>query len=262
MAFFRRSFPSANAILLNGPRPVLVDPGFGSDTPSLIAWLHAQATPPERLALIVNTHFDCDHVGANHVLAGHYVLPIAAHHIEATAVNARDPAACRARYLHQPVEPYRIAWALRDGDVIDTGAARWTVLHTPGHTAGHISLHAPDHGLLISGDTVHSDDLGWIDATQPDMLDAAAATLQRLAALPVRCAWSGHGPATQDPGAAISEATRRLQAWRQKPQAHGLAWRETYSRLQPHGQRRAYRAIPRVVPPCQPLVQRLRRPPF
>ena len=222
VAFFQRSFPSANAILLQGPRPVLVDPGFGSDTLPLIAWLQAQAIPPERLALIVNTHFDCDHVGANHALAEGYALPIAAHHIEATAVNARDPAACRARYLHQPVEPYRIAWALQEGDVIDTGTARWIVLHTPGHTAGHISLHAPDQGLLVVGDTVHSDDLGWIDVTQPEMLDATAATLQRLAALPLRCAWSGHGPATQDPAAAIAEAARRLQAWRQSPER--MAW--------------------------------------
>ena len=220
--FFHRRFPSANAILLHGARPVLVDPGFGSDADALVTWLHAQATPPDRLALIVNTHFDCDHAGANHALAERYGLPIAAHHIEAAAVNIRDPAACRAHYLHQPVEPYRVAQALQDGDVIDTYATRWTVLHTPGHTAGHISLHAPDHGLLVAGDTVHSDDLGWIDATQPDMLDAAEASIERLAALPLRRAWSGHGPATLDPAAALAEAARRLQAWRHAPER--MAW--------------------------------------
>jgi hydroxyacylglutathione hydrolase len=220
--FFQRLFPSANALLLTGERPVLVDGGFGADVPALIDWLHAQCVPPERLSLVVNTHFDCDHAGANHALAERYGLPIAAHRIEAAAVNARDPAACRARYLHQPVEPYRVAWSLEQGDVIDTGAARWTVLHTPGHTDGHISLHAAELGLLVTGDAVHSDDLGWIDATRPEALDAAEATTRRLAELRVARAWSGHGPATSDPAAAIAEAARRLQGWRRHPER--MAW--------------------------------------
>ena len=221
-SFFQRLFPSANAVLLHGPRPVLVDGGFGADVPALVAWLHAQKMPPERLSLLVNTHFDCDHAGANHTLAAQYGLPIATHRIEAAMVNARDPEACRARYLHQPVEPYRVDQALEEGDVIDTGLVRWTVLHTPGHTDGHLSLHAPEHGLLVMGDTVHSDDLGWVDATRPSALDAAEATARHLAALRVRLAWSGHGPAITDPAAAIAIAIRRLSAWRRDPER--MAW--------------------------------------
>ena len=220
--FLQRLFPSANAALLLGERPVLVDGGFGADVPALVRWLHDQGVPPERLSLVVNTHFDCDHAGANHALAEQYGVPIAAHRIEADAVNARDPAVCRARYLHQPVEPYRVAWSLEAGDVIDTGAARWVVLHTPGHTDGHVSLHAPDHGLLVTGDAVHSDDLGWIDATRPAALDAAEATMRQLAELRLARAWSGHGPPTTDPAAAITDAARRLQGWRLAPER--MAW--------------------------------------
>ncbi len=222
VAFFRRRFPSANAVLLRGERPVLVDGGFGADVPALVEWLHAQGTPPERLALLVNTHFDADHAGANHALSEAYGLPVAAHAREAAMVNARDPQACRARYLCQPVEPYRVAWALQDGDVVDTGGVRWQVLHTPGHTDGHISLHAAGLGLLVTGDAVHSDDLGWIDATRPEALDAAEATTRRLAELPVSRAWSGHGPPTEDPAVAIAEAARRLAGWRQAPGR--MAW--------------------------------------
>jgi hydroxyacylglutathione hydrolase len=222
VAFFQRPFPSANALLLRGERPVLVDGGFGADVPALVAWLHAQDVPPERLSLVVNTHFDCDHAGANHALAARYGLPIAAYDSEAAMVNARDPEACRARYLHQPVEPYRVDWALVAGDVVDTGGVRWTVLHTPGHTDGHISLHAAEYGLLVTGDAVHTDDLGWVDATRPDALDAAEATTQRLGELRLARAWSGHGPATADPAAAIAEAARRLTGWRRHPER--MAW--------------------------------------
>ncbi len=222
LSFFQRPFPSANAVLLHGERPALVDGGFGADAPALAAWLHAQGVPPERLSLVVNTHFDCDHVGANHALAEQYGLPIAAHAIEAAAVNARDPAACRARYLRQPVEPYRVSWALQAGDVVDTGAVRWTVLHTPGHTDGHISLHDAERGFLITGDAVHSDDLGWVDATRPEALDAAEATIRLLGGLALQRAWSGHGPSTTDPAAAIADAARRLRNWRREPER--MAW--------------------------------------
>ena len=222
LAFFQRPFPSANAILLRGERPVLVDGGFGSDLDALVAWLHAQGTPPEHLSLVVNTHFDCDHAGANHVLAETYGLPIATHRLEAAMVNARDPDACRARYLHQPVEPYRVAWALEEGDVVETGATAWRVIATPGHTEGHVSLYAPDHGLLITGDAVHSDDLGWIDATRPDMLEAAEMTTHRLGELRPGLAWSGHGSATADPSTTLVVARQRLQAWRRHPER--MAW--------------------------------------
>ena len=223
VAFFRRAFPSANAVLLRGERPVLVDGGFGSDVPALLAWLNAQGVPPERLSLLVNTHFDCDHAGANHVLASEFGVPVATHRIEAALVNSRDAEACRAHYLHQPIEPYRVDWAMEAGDIVDTGATRWVVVETPGHTAGHISLHAPDHGLLVTGDAVHSDDLGWVDATRPDMLDAADATTRRLAGLRVGRAWSGHGPVTSDPALAIAEAARRLTGWRTARRAwHGM----------------------------------------
>jgi glyoxylase-like metal-dependent hydrolase (beta-lactamase superfamily II) len=222
VAFFQRPFPSANAVLLRGERPVLVDGGFGADVPALVDWLVAQRVPPERLSLVVNTHFDCDHAGANYALAATYGLPIATGADEAAMVNARHPGACRARYLHQPVEPYRVDWALQSGDIVDTGGVRWRVVATPGHTAGHISLVSEEDGILVTGDAVHSDDLGWVDATDPAALDAAGDTMRQLAGLTLDRAYSGHGPVTTDPAAAIATAARRLAAWRRDPER--MAW--------------------------------------
>jgi hydroxyacylglutathione hydrolase len=225
--FFQRRYPSANAVLLTGPRPCLVDPGFGSDVPALVAWLRTVGTPPERLAMVVNSHFDCDHAGANHALAEEYGLLVATGATEAALVNARDPAACRARWLHQPVEPYSVGLALRDGDLIDTGATVWHVLNTPGHTAGHISLYAREHGILVTGDAVHSDDLGWIDLHRPGVseqavIEEADTTIARLAALELNAAYSGHGPPTLEPAAAFADARRRLAGWRNAPDR--MAW--------------------------------------
>src|SRR3954466_9619358 len=68
LTFFQRPFPSANMALLHGPRPVLFDTGFGSDADETESLLRQAGTPPDHLALIVNSHYHCDHVGGNHAL--------------------------------------------------------------------------------------------------------------------------------------------------------------------------------------------------
>ena len=77
VSFFRRPYPSANCVLLRGPRPVLVDTGFGADTEELLRWLNTQGVAPERL-LVVNTHSHCDHAGGNHMLQARFGLSVAA----------------------------------------------------------------------------------------------------------------------------------------------------------------------------------------
>jgi len=76
---------------------------------------------------------------------------------------------------------------LADGDTIDLGARRFTVLHTPGHTAGSACLFDEHDGTLFSGDAVYVDAaLDWDD-------DAAmAASLRRLAGLDARIVHAGH----------------------------------------------------------------------
>jgi hydroxyacylglutathione hydrolase len=221
--FFQRTFPSANMVLIEGSRPVLVDTGFGSDVAETERLLRDAGTPPERLALIVNTHYHCDHAGGNSTLQQRYALPIAAHRWEAGLVNSRDREACSAEWLNQPIEPYQVDWPLADGDVLDTGTVTLQVLHTPGHTLGHISLYAPDEQILICGDTIHRDDVAWLNIFREGAgaLQRAMETLERLARLPVRWACSGHGPAIEEPSVAMDAARRRYERWQADPQRWG-----------------------------------------
>jgi hydroxyacylglutathione hydrolase len=225
--FFERPYPNANAILLQGPRPVLVDPGAGHDVPALLAWLDGAAP-----AWIVNTHWHTDHSGANYAMQARGI-PIAASAPEADAVNARAPDACRARWLDQLIEPYEVARALHPGDVVETGASRWQVIALPGHTAMQIGLWCADDRVLVAGDALHDADLGWLDLdADPAALDQAEATVGLIDALAPRLVLSGHGPAIADPPAAIERARRRLAAWRQKPDR--IAW-HACKRIFTHG---------------------------
>jgi glyoxylase-like metal-dependent hydrolase (beta-lactamase superfamily II) len=77
---------------------------------------------------------------------------------------------------------------LAEGDVIDLGDRAFEVLHTPGHTAGSISLWEARTGTLFSGDAIYVDDkLSWDDR------DAFLRSLERLRKLPVELVHAGHG---------------------------------------------------------------------
>jgi glyoxylase-like metal-dependent hydrolase (beta-lactamase superfamily II) len=85
-------------------------------------------------------------------------------------------------------------------------APDWVALHTPGHTAGHVSLFRAGDGVLIAGDAVTTtqQESALSVATQRLALngppayfttdwDAARWSVQRLAATRVETLLSGHG---------------------------------------------------------------------
>jgi hydroxyacylglutathione hydrolase len=217
--FFRRAYPSGNMVLVTGERPILIDTGYGADVEETERLLRAAGTPPERLSLVVNTHYHCDHVGGNFALQTQYRVPIGASAEDAAIVNTRDPQACAAEWLDQPVEPYTVDRALGDGDELEAGGVTLRVVATPGHTLGHICLFAPEDGALICGDAVHGDDVGWVSPYCEGIgaLQRAMASLDRLAALNPRWACSGHGAPMKKPLAAIDAARRRYERWLADP---------------------------------------------
>lgn len=218
-----RSFPSANMALINGPRPILIDTGFGSDLPATERLLHDLGVPPRSLYLIANTHDHVDHVGGNHGLLQAYGIPVAAGAAEAERINSRSPDACDAEFLDQPLEPFHVSRILADGDELETGAVVLQVLATPGHTPGHLSFYAPEERVLVLGDVIHRDDVAWLNLCTAgfDPLEQMLVTLDRLAALPVAWACSGHGPRITDFPKALDAARRRYENWREQPQKVG-----------------------------------------
>ena len=152
----------------------VIDPG--GDAAALIA---AMTELNARPALIINTHGHWDHIGDNKALQQHYGLPIAVHELDAPLL--RDGKRNAARFFAGDGDGGEVKRLLQEGDIIELGALRIEVLHTPGHTPGGICLKVDN--LLFTGDTLFNLSVGRTDLPGGDY-DALSRSLTRLTALP------------------------------------------------------------------------------
>ena len=185
-----------NVVLVGDParrEAIVVDPAI----PSLAALTAELAARNWRLVLALATHGHWDHMGemaalaAHHLTHHHEALPIGVHPLDRDRLI--DPQPLAAPFPIPAVVPTR---DLNDGDRITAGMINFTVLHTPGHTEGSISLLDASASLLLSGDTLFFGGWGRTDLPGGDagaMLDSLG-RLRRLD--PATRVIPGHGRET------------------------------------------------------------------
>lgn len=79
---------------------------------------------------------------------------------------------------------------LHDGDTIALGGRTIAVLHTPGHSPGHMCFFEAERGYLFTGDLVYKDTLfAYYPSTDPQ---AYLKSLEKIAILPVRKVFPAH----------------------------------------------------------------------
>ncbi|MEM7343369.1 MAG: MBL fold metallo-hydrolase [Chloroflexota bacterium] len=222
--FWQRPFPSGNVTLLQGKKPLLVDSGYGSDIEATVDWLQQMGTPPNDLDWLINIHYHADHVGGNHHLQTHYGVQIAAHRWEGLMLNQGNREACSADYLDQDVAPYQVNWLLEGNEILAFDERRIEVIHTPGHSLGHISLYLPDEQILLCGDVLQAKDVAWLNPFREGAgaLQQTIVTLNQLAKLDIKLAIPGHGPLIEDVPATLTRALKRYEQWLAHPEK--LSW--------------------------------------
>jgi glyoxylase-like metal-dependent hydrolase (beta-lactamase superfamily II) len=151
----------------------------------------------------VATHIHFDHVGALHEFDRRCAHAAEAPHY--AAMPDRETLAPYFRGLDRPVsalpaadwtpadyrvEPAPIDVTLVEGDVIDLGDRRYTVLHLPGHSPGSIGFFDERAGILFSGDALYDGEL--LDELERSDVAQYCATMQRLRALEIRIGHGGH----------------------------------------------------------------------
>ena len=149
---------------------LLIDTGLGvADVRSVVNSLTALPV----LAALAHAHWD--HIGGCAAFEA-----VAVHEVERDWISGRFPLppemvkrnlTCRPCVFPETFRPadYRIfsggpQHLLHDGDGLDLGGRKLSVVHTPGHSPGHCCFYEEERGYLFSGDLLY---VGKLDAFYP-----------------------------------------------------------------------------------------------
>lgn len=191
-----RHWEETHCYLLNGENnSLLIDTGLG------ICNIYDEVIKlTDKPVIAAATHIHWDHIG------GHKFFPeFYAHQAELGWLNGEFPLSAEtvrnmvvdrcdlpkefdvSGYNMFQGMPSRI---LEDGDIIDIGGRMVEVLHTPGHSPGHMCFWEKERGYLFTGDLVYKDTLlAYYPSTDPI---AYLASLERIAELPVSRVFPAH----------------------------------------------------------------------
>jgi glyoxylase-like metal-dependent hydrolase (beta-lactamase superfamily II) len=193
---------NANCYLVEeeGGSLTLVDASMQADGKKILEFITQSGHKPSDVKTIVITHCHVDHTRGLGALKAATGASVAVHEADADYVSgkAKYPSPGGAMGLAfkvmsplmstKPVEPDR---RLKDGD--DLG--RLSVIHTPGHTPGSISLFDGGAKVLFVGDTARYMK-GKLEGPPPQFtlsMNQAKTSIERLSALDFQVMLSGHG---------------------------------------------------------------------
>lgn len=191
-----RHWEETHCYLLNGTEhSLLIDTGLG------ICNIYDEVIKlTDKPIIAVATHIHWDHIGGHNYFSDFYV-----HREEVSWLNGQFPLnkkTVREMVVDRcdlpkgyNIEQYEIFQGmptkiLEDGDKIDIGGRNIQVLHTPGHSPGHMCFWEGERNYLFTGDLVYKDTLfAYYPSTEPILY---LNSLEKIAVLPVLKVFPAH----------------------------------------------------------------------
>lgn len=195
--FTEEGFGKSNAVLIDDDARIMIDSGAGRCL---------EQARPETVDILLNSHCHIDHAWDNDLFVNARILT---HPLEREnfgdfkkigSIESWD------EYMDEDVGKYlnligvtkqsffgewRVDDAIDEGDVIDAGHTKVQVMHTPGHTSGHLAFFFPGEGLLFCGDICLTKVGPWYgDRATP--LDDFIASINRIIDLRPDTVVTGH----------------------------------------------------------------------
>lgn len=168
---------------------VIIDPGDSTD--HIQREIESRSLTPRTILL---THGHADHTFAAGLLQSRLNLDIVVHEGDRWLVE-HGPGDLEVFFdMHDYVAPTMNKF-LQDGEVIEVGSLKLSVIHTPGHTPGGVSILCD--GELFSGDTLFARGIGRTDLPGGSHDELMNSIQTRLFALDdTTRVYPGHGPET------------------------------------------------------------------
>ncbi|MBR4684615.1 MAG: MBL fold metallo-hydrolase [Spirochaetia bacterium] len=173
-------------------KAVIVDPG--DEGPKIDSLIKREGLDP---VLVVNTHAHYDHIGADRYFHDKGI-PIAIHRLDSKLMMAGGGAEILGSRSVPNPEPDRY---LEEGDTIEFGNQKLSVIFTPGHSPGSISLYSKNDNVLFCGDALFCRSIGRTDLPGGDYDTLMHSLREKLSKLPGETqVFPGHGPDTDIEG--------------------------------------------------------------
>ncbi len=155
---------------------VLIDTGFPGQMEDLRVAMEKVGVSFDKLKVIILTHQDIDHIGSLPEILQERGrnIKVYAHELDKPYIQGDLPLLKDGHIENPPTG--KVNDTLNDGQELSyCGGIR--IIHTPGHTPGHISLYLKQTKTLIAGDSMYSVDgvIGGIHI--PTVLDLKEARL-------------------------------------------------------------------------------------
>ncbi|MEX1294718.1 MAG: MBL fold metallo-hydrolase [Candidatus Limnocylindrales bacterium] len=209
----------------------IVDAGVPAYYADLSAELVAMGCTIEDVRALVLTHGHEDHIGFAERLRVERGVPVSIHELDAALARGEtgNPSAGMGERRLRSLLHY-LLWSVRHGAIRTTallevgtidpgttldvpGALR--VIHTPGHTDGSVTFHAPGHDALLVGDALATDAV-ITERRGPQVCpfaadpDEALASLANLEQIEAHWLLPGHGEPWTDGVANAVAAAREV----------------------------------------------------
>jgi glyoxylase-like metal-dependent hydrolase (beta-lactamase superfamily II) len=159
---------AVNAFVIeDGAYLILIDTGYKGSADKIFKAIEKAGKDPKNISQVILTHTHPDHAGSAAEIKSRLNIPVYAHEEDTKLVEngiaGRLPMVLSPGIINwlvfnifikrspNKVETCNIDKTLKDNDLLPIdGGLR--VIHTPGHSLGHIALHMEKYNLLIAGD--------------------------------------------------------------------------------------------------------------
>ena len=181
-------------LLWDDERAVLIDTGFPGQIEDIQVEMEKVGVSFDKLKVVILTHQDIDHIGSLPELLQRCRsnIKVYAHELDKPYIEGDLPL-LKDVHVENPPKG-KVSDTVIDGQELPY-CGGILILHTPGHTPGHISLYLKQSKILIAGDSMYSVNgmLGGIHALTTLNIMEAQQSLKKYLNLDIESVVCYHG---------------------------------------------------------------------
>ncbi|MGE7625978.1 MBL fold metallo-hydrolase [Bacillus cereus] len=181
-------------LLWDDEMAVLIDTGFPGQIEDIQVEMEKVGVSFDKLKVVILTHQDIDHIGSLPELLQRWRsnIKVYAHELDKPYIEGDLPLLKDGNIENRPKG--KVSDTVIDGQELPY-CGGILILHTPGHTPGHISLYLKQSKILIAGDSMYSVNgmLGGIHAPTTINIKEAQQSLKKYLNLHIESVVCYHG---------------------------------------------------------------------